>query len=152
MHHGFWKQLEQPFSVLAPMSGYTDVAYRRIITTYGKPDVMFTEFVPADGLSSAGRVNLAHYLWKSPCEHPIVAQLYGGEPESFEEAARYVASLGFDGIDLNMGCPARAVERRQGGSALINDPPRALEIIAAAKAGAGEVPVSVKTRRGLPCG
>ncbi len=148
MQFGFWRQLARPFTALAPMSGITDAAYRRIIARYGKPDVMYTGFVPADGLDSAGRDNLAHLLWKTAAERPIVAQLYGGNPRSFEGAARFVAELGFDGVDINMGCPAKKVEQREGGSALIRDHGRAREIIAAAQAGAGELPVSVKTRIG----
>jgi nifR3 family TIM-barrel protein len=148
MHFGFWKQLERPFTALAPMSGITDAAYRRIVARYGKPDVMFTGFVPADGLDSAGRGNLAHHFWKTEAERPIVAQIYGGNPQSFERATRFLAGLGFDGIDINMGCPAKKVEKHAGGSALIRDPKRAQDIIAAAQAGAGEMPVSVKTRIG----
>jgi nifR3 family TIM-barrel protein len=148
INFGFWKTLPRPFMVLAPMSGYTDAAFRGIIAKYGKPDVMYTEFVPAEGLCSSGRANLLPILWKTDAERPVVAQLYGGNPDDYEAAARDVASLGFDGIDINMGCPARAVERRLGGSALIKDPARAQQIIAAAKAGAGSLPVSVKTRIG----
>ena len=148
MHFGFWKQLARPFTVLAPMSGITDAAYRRIIARYGKPDVMFTGFVPADGLDSRGRDNLAHHFWKTEAERPIVAQIYGGNPRSFESAARFLAGLGFDGIDINMGCPAKKIEKHEGGSALIRNPARAQEIIAAAQAGAGSLPVSVKTRIG----
>ena len=134
--------------VLAPMSGYTDAAYRIIVAKYGKPDVMYTEFAPADGLCSAGRDNLLNYLWKTEIERPVVAQIYGGNPENFHGSAQLIASLGIDGIDINMGCPAREVESRKGGSALINDRARAREIIEATKAGAGEVPVSIKTRIG----
>jgi nifR3 family TIM-barrel protein len=148
MRFGFWKQLARPFTALAPMSGITDAAYRRIIARYGKPDVMFAGFVPADGLDSIGRDNLAHNLWKTEAERPIVAQIYGGNPRSFERAAEFLVGLGFDGIDINMGCPAKKVEKREGGSALIRDPRRAQEIIAAAQAGAGDLPVSVKTRIG----
>jgi len=148
MSFGFWKQLKRPVSVLAPMSGYTDAAFRAIIAKYGKPDVMFTEFVPADGLCSVGQDNLTPYMQKTQAEHPIVVQLYGGNPDNYLEAAKYVTAQGFDGIDINMGCPARAVESRRGGSALIKDPPRAREIIEATVAGAGSVPVSIKTRIG----
>lgn len=148
MRSGFWIQLVRPFTVLAPMSGITDAAYRRIIARYGKPDVMYTGFVPADGLDSSGRDNLAHHFWKTEAERPIVAQIYGGNPRSFERATRFLAGLGFDGIDINMGCPAKKIEKHEGGSALIRDPQRAQEIIAAAQAGAGDLPVSVKTRIG----
>ncbi len=148
LNFGFWNNLPRPVMVLAPISGYTDAAFRSIIAKYGKPDVMYTEFVPAEGLCSRGRDNLLPILWKTDAERPLVAQLYGGNPDHYQPAAEYIASLGFDGIDINMGCPARAVEKRLGGSALIKDPARARLIIAAAKAGAGQLPVSVKTRIG----
>jgi nifR3 family TIM-barrel protein len=148
MNFGFWNKLPRPVMALAPISGYTDAAFRGIIAKYGKPDVMFTEFVPAEGLCSAGRTNLLPLLWKTEAQRPLVAQIYGGNPDHYLPAAKYIASLGFDGIDINMGCPARAVEQRLGGSALIKDPSRARAIIDAAKAGAGDLPVSVKTRIG----
>lgn len=130
------------------MSGYTDAAFRCMIAKYGKPDVMFTEFVPAEGLASPGCGNLLPILWKTEAERPIVAQIYGGDPRDFEQAAAVIAALGFDGIDINMGCPARMVEQRRGGSALIKDPARARAIIQAAQAGGRGIPVSVKTRIG----
>ena len=148
MPRGFWSQLPRPFTALAPMSGYTDAAFRALVAARGKPDVMFTEFVPADGLCSDGLENLKPLLRYGEAEHPIVAQLHGGIPANFERAARLLAGLGFDGIDLNFGCPSRAVERHGGGAVLINDPPLAHELIAAAKQGAGNLPVSVKTRLG----
>ena len=148
MTYGFWQQLTRPFAVQAPMSGYTDAAFRATIAKYGKPDVMYTEFVPSDGLCSAGQCNLLHNFVKCEAERPVVAQIYGGNPDNFREAARFVVSLGFDGIDINMGCPAKAIEKRRGGSDLIRDPARAREIILATMDGAGELPVSVKTRIG----
>lgn len=148
MNFGFWKQLQRPVLALAPISGYTDAAFRIIMARYGKPDVMWTAFVPAEGLCSPGRDNLMHHLWKTEAERPIVAQLYGGKPGSFRGAAELVAGLGFDGIDINMGCPARAVEGHGGGAVLMKDPKLAADIIEEAKAGAGALPVSVKTRLG----
>jgi len=148
MNHGFWKSLKRPFAVQAPMSGYTDAAYRVIMAKYGKPDVMFTEFVPADGLASPGRDNILYNFIKSEAQRPLVAQIYGGIPDNFQVAAEFVAGLGFDGIDVNMGCPAKQVEKHRGGSDLIKDPLRAQEIILATRAGAGDLPVSVKTRIG----
>ncbi|MBN2081390.1 tRNA-dihydrouridine synthase [bacterium] len=148
MQRGFWHNLTRPFTALAPMSGITDAPYRAIIAKYGKPDVMFTSFVSADGLDSPGYPNLEHLLWKTPAEHPIVAQIYGGEPASYRGAVRRLKALGFDGVDINMGCPAKQVEKRAGGSALIKDHARAREIVAAALDGAGDLPVSVKTRIG----
>ncbi len=140
--------MPRPFFALAPMSGVTDAAYRSIIARYGRPDLMCTEFVPADGLDSAGRDNLRYNLWKSEAERPVVAQIYGGTPESYIGAARFIAELGFDGVDINMGCPARVVEKRRAGAALIRHQRLARQIVAAAQEGAGELPVSVKTRIG----
>ncbi len=148
MPRGFWSQLPRPFTALAPMSGFTDAPFRAICARYGKPDVTYTEFVPADGLCSAGLSNLKPLLRYGEAERPVVAQLHGGNPDSFRRAARLVAELGFDGIDLNFGCPSRAVEGHGGGAILIQDPPLAQAIVAAALDGAGDVPVSVKTRLG----
>jgi nifR3 family TIM-barrel protein len=148
MPRGFWTQLPRPFTALAPMSGITDAAFRALIARHGKPDVMFTEFVPADGLCSSGLPNLLPLLRYSEAERPIVAQLHGGNPANFRQAARLIAELGFDGLDLNFGCPSRAVEGHGGGAVLIQDPPLAHAIIEAAMDGAGSLPVSVKTRLG----
>jgi nifR3 family TIM-barrel protein len=148
MPQGFWSQLRRPFLTLAPMSGVTDAPYRRIIAKYGKPDVMWTGFLPADGLASAGRRTLIHDLGKSEAEHPIVAQIVGCKPGEIRAAAQLIAELGFDGVDINMGCPVRDVERRHAGAALMRLPELAQELILAAKEGAGGLPVSVKTRIG----
>lgn len=145
---GFWKELARPCFVLAPMVGVTDAAFRRIIARYGKPDVMWTEFISADGLCSRGRDALLHDLWFDDLERPILAQLYGGNPEKMREAARFCIELGYDGIDINMGCPDKTVEKHGAGSILIKRPQLAAELIEAAREGAGEHPVSVKTRIG----
>ena len=158
---GFWKTLPKPFFALAPLEDVTDAAFRRLITRYGKalridgsrggPDVMFTEFTSADGLVLApesGKAKLLKKLIYSQDERPIVAQLFSANPERMEAAARMVASLGFDGIDINMGCPDRAIEKGLCGSGMIKHPMLAKEIIRAAKRGAGDLPVSVKTRIG----
>ncbi len=144
----FWDDLPHPFYALAPLANVTDAAFRRVIAKYGKPDVMFTEFTSADGLISAGRENLLIDLMYSEGERPIVAQLFSGNPEKMYEAARVVQKLGFDGLDINMGCPDRSIERSGAGAALIKNPPMAREIIRAAKEGAAPLPVSVKTRLG----
>ena len=112
---------------------------------------MYTEFTSADGLVLApedGKAKILKKLLFSAEERPIVAQLFTANPERMEAAARMVAELGFDGIDINMGCPDRAVEKSLCGSAMIKDPPLAKEIIRAAKRGGGGLPVSVKTRIG----
>ncbi len=145
----FWQSLPKPFFALAPLEDVTDAAFRRIIAEYGKPDVMFTEFTSADGLILAdenGQRKLRKKLLYSETERPIVAQLFSGNPEYMEKASKLAAELGFDGIDINMGCPVDEVVRQACGAALMKDPPRARELIRAAKT-AG-LPVSVKTRLG----
>ena len=156
----FWKELKKPFFCLAPMSDVTDVAFRRIIAKYSKNRenrnriVFWTEFVSADGLcDKLGRKKLSHMLEFSEAERPIVAQLFGANPENMKKACQYVASLGFDGIDINMGCPDRSVVSQGAGAGMIKNPERARKIIQAVHAGikaAGlNIPVSVKTRIGF---
>jgi len=146
---GFWGKLKKPIMVLAPMADVTDCAFRQIIAKYGKPDVFYTEFVSADGLAHPkAREKLLIDLKYGKNEHPIVAQIFGGKPENIKEAARLCAELGFDGIDINMGCPDKAVEKQCAGAAMMKNPKLAREIIRAAKEGAGGLPISVKTRIG----
>ena len=144
----FWLRLPRPIAALAPMANVTDEAFRRMFAECGKPDVFWTEFVSVEGLLSRGRERLMPDLWFTPGEHPIVAQIFGGKPEQFEEIGRFIKKLGFDGIDINMGCPDRGIERSGAGAGLIKNPERAKEIIRAAKRGADGLPVSVKTRIG----
>jgi nifR3 family TIM-barrel protein len=144
----FWKNLKKPFFVLAPMADVTDTAFRCIIAKYGKPDVTWTEFVSADGLCSAGRKALLHDLEFTEAERPIVAQLFSSNPEKMREAAALCQELGFDGIDINMGCPDRSIEKQGSGAAMMKDPARARAVIRAAKEGAPNLPISVKTRIG----
>ncbi len=161
---GFWGKIKKPIMALAPMADVTDAAFRRLIAKYSKtaslpdgaqheggPDVMFTEFVSADGLSLAdarGKARLMKDLLFSNAERPIVAQFFSSKPEMIEAAARLARELGFDGVDINMGCPDRSIERQGAGAALIKNPELAAELIRAAKRGAGGLPVSVKTRVG----
>ncbi len=144
----FWSSLKRPIMTIAPMANVTDAAFRRMFAECGGPDVYWTEFVSVEGLLSPGKDKLLPDLWFGEDEHPIVAQIFGAKPEQFEAAAALVRGLGFDGIDINMGCPDRAVEKQGAGAALIKDPARAREIIRATKRGAGDLPVSVKTRLG----
>ncbi len=146
--NGFWSKLRKPIYAMAPMADVTDAAFRFIIAKYGKPDVQFTEFVSADGLCSVGRVNLMRYLLYDEIERPIVIQLFGNNPEHFRQAAELAQELKFDGIDINMGCPVKAVVNTGSGAALINTPDLAKEVIKATKEGAGLLPVSIKTRIG----
>lgn len=143
-----WQQLSKPILVLAPMADVTDPAFRRIIAKYGKPDVMWTEFVSADGLFSRGRAPLLKDLAFSQAERPIVAQFYTSRPELMQKAAALANELGFDGVDINMGCPAKNIEKKGAGAGLMKRPELAQEMILAAKEGSGGLPVSVKTRIG----
>ncbi len=131
------------------MADVTDASFRRVIAKYGKPDVMWTEFVSADGLFLGGKETLMKDLLYTESERPIIAQFFTARPEMMEKAAALARELGFDGIDINMGCPDRSIEKQGAGAALIKNPKLAREIIRAAKAGAGDLPVSVKTRIGF---
>ena len=147
----FWETLEGPILALAPMEDVTDAAFRSLIATYGKPSVMFTEFTSADGLVLApekAQPLLRKKLMFSEKERPIVAQLFSASPERMEKAAVLVESLGFDGIDINMGCPVQEVVNTGCGAALIKNPARARELMRAAKSGAPSLALSVKTRIG----
>jgi nifR3 family TIM-barrel protein len=148
MQSGFWKNLKRPIMAVAPMSGVTDEAFRLMFLKYGRPDVFWTEFVPAAAMFSRGKEHCLEILKFSPAEHPIVAQVFGANPDQFERAAGMIAELGFDGIDINMGCPDKDIEKQGGGAALMKNFVLAKEIIRAAKKGAKGMPVSVKTRIG----
>ena len=127
------------------MEAVTDVVFRHVVKQAGTPDIFFTEFANATGWVHAGDKAIAGRLIKTDDEHPLVAQIWGGEPGDMEQFASYCAKLGFDGIDINMGCPAKSAIK-SGGAALIRRPDVAIAAIAAAKT-AG-LPVSVKTRLG----
>ena len=132
------------------MEDVTDTVLRRVIARYGKPAVFFTEFTNVEGMLSKGAKHVIHRLQHTEMEKPLVAQIWGSEPENFYKAARKLIDMGFNGIDLNMGCPAQGPVRRGVCSGLINDRPRAREIIQATREGAaGIIPVSVKTRLGF---
>lgn len=109
---------------------------------------MYTEFVSADGLCKGGREILMNDLRFHKSERPMVAQFFTATPAHLEQVAKLARELGFDGVDINMGCPDRAIEKQGAGASLIKNPSLAKELIAAAKQGAGELPVSVKTRIG----
>lgn len=147
--HSFWTTLNRPFSCIAPMSNITDSAMRLILARYCKPDVIFTEFVSTSGLcSNKGRERLLPDLRFDTIEHPIVAQFFGRDPSQFYSCASLAADLGYDGVDINLGCPDRSVLRQGAGSSLIREPSLVSEIVLAAKEGARGLPVSVKTRLG----
>src|SRR3989338_8802131 len=136
MTKGFWDKLEKPIMALAPMADVTDLVFRTVIAKYGKPDVFWTEFVSVDGLCSDGRKKLLVDLQYTEEERPIVAQIFGSKPENFEKVAKMLVEMGFDGIDINMGCPVKKILNQQSCSALIRTPELAKEIILATKRGA----------------
>ena len=134
MTTSFWKTLSQPIIGLAPMDGVTDSAFRYIVATYGKPDIVFTEFTNVHDICS-GRLKVLDSLRYSEVERPIIAQIYGKDPALFYQAAHVVCELGFDGLDINMGCPSKNVASSGSGAGLIRTPNLALELMDRAKKG-----------------
>jgi nifR3 family TIM-barrel protein len=130
----FWHTLPQPIIGLSPMDGVTDAAFRWIVARHGKPDVQYTEFIHVEELCR-GTASAWRQLRFAEPERPILAQLYGADPERFYQAAHVVCALGFDGVDINMGCPAKNVVGRGAGAALIKNPALARAIIRAVQAG-----------------
>lgn len=144
----FWSQFEKGFTCLAPMEGVTDIAFRQVVARAARPDVFFTEFTNVNSYSSEkGRPNALERLRFEPSEQPIVAQIWGKNPEMFKETVEAVKNLGFQAVDINMGCPERHVVATGGGSGLIRTPELAKEILRAAQSVEG-ITVSVKTRLG----
>ncbi len=148
---GFWERLPKPFFCLAPMADVTDPAFRRLVAKYsrhgesgGGPDVFWTEFVSANGLQSAGRSALQRDLEYTEGERPIVAQLFTSDRNNMRESAKLCAELGFDGIDINMGCPDKTIEKQGAGACMIKSPEIAVQMIRAVKEGAPNLPISVK--------
>ncbi len=142
--------LPKPFLVLAPMDDVTDTVFRQIVNDCAKPDLFITEFVNVDGLQSPGRPKLLHKLALSSKEQPVIAQIWGKNPENYYKTTKDLINMGFDGVDINMGCPVKAVVKNGCCIALIDNRELAGEIIAAVREAAGKYfPVSVKTRLGL---
>ncbi len=162
MIKGFWAQVQyraaqanRPIICLAPMADVTDQVFRAMIAKYsrmaqggGGPDVMWTEFVSCDGLCSPGREVLQHDLVYGEDERPIVAQLFTANPDNMRRAVAMCRELGFDGVDINMGCPVGTIVDQGAGSAMILRPDLAVAVIKAAQEAAGDMPISVKTRIG----
>src|SRR3989449_4755268 len=130
----FWHHIPQPIIGLSPMDGVTDPAFRFIVARYGKPDVQVTEFVNVDEVCHGGD-SAWQQLQYAEIERPVVAQIYGADPDKFYQVAQVVCELGFDGVDINMGCPSKNVSARGCGAALIRNQPLAREIIRAVHAG-----------------
>lgn len=142
----FWHNLPRPFFVLAPMEAVTDVVFRHVVSQAARPDVYFTEFTNATGWFRAGDKAIGGRLIKTDDENPIVAQLWGSDPEAMAALSQHCATLGYDGIDINMGCPDQSAIKGGGGAGMIRTPDIAHQMIAAAKTSG--LPVSVKTRLG----
>lgn len=165
----FWKKLKKPIVAMAPMSGVTDSAFRWMVVKYschkgedigeygeentdlsrsGPLGVIYTEFISADGLFLGGGEEVKMNMKYSEIERPIVAQFFSSDPERMGKASRLAVEMGFDGVDLNLGCPDRSVCKQGAGSELIRSPEVAKEVIEAMREGAGDIPLSVKTRAG----
>lgn len=143
-----WKDCKKPILALAPMAGYTDSAYRRLVKSIEPRVICFTEFTSVDGIIYGSRKTLSQLDFDSREEKPIVAQIFGKRIEHFTEAAKKIEEMGADAIDLNMGCPAKKVISSDHGSALLKNPSKAAEIVAATVKGTS-LPVSIKTRIGV---
>ncbi|MDR0980044.1 MAG: tRNA-dihydrouridine synthase [Candidatus Nomurabacteria bacterium] len=143
----FWDKFKQPFTVLAPMEGVTDIVFRQIVARAGRPDVFFTEFTNVYSYANEnGRTNALERLRFLPSEQPIVAQIWGKTPENYALLAEGLKNLGYLAVDINTGCPDKNVVKSGGGSALIKSPDLVAEIIKATKT--ADIDVSVKTRLG----
>ena len=136
-----------PATVLAPMAGVTDTVFRRFIRNLGGCGLIMTEFTSADGVLRKKDQKANRYLHFYEDEHPISAQLFGSDPQVMAEAARMVEGLGFDLVDLNLGCPAKKVVKCNGGSGLLRDLPAIGRIFEAVRA-AVTIPFTVKFRAG----
>ena len=141
--------IKKPILILAPMEDVTDTVFRQIVASCGRPDVFFTEFTNTDGICSVGFKRVVDRLKFSEKERPIVAQIWGTNPEYFYKSAQIIAKMGLDGIDINMGCPVKDVVKTGACSALIKNHKLAKEIIEATKKGAPKLPISIKTRIGF---
>ena len=143
----FWDQFQPGFTILAPMEGVTDIAFRQVVAHAARPDIFYTEFTNVNSyVSEKGRPNALERFRTEPEEAPIIPQIWGTKPKMFTETAQAIKEMGFPAIDINMGCPDRHVVATGGGSGLIRTPELAKEIIRATKT-AG-LPVSVKSRLG----
>lgn len=159
MKYDFWQEIisktgtfadgsRKPFFSLAPMEAVTDVIFRHVVAEAARPDVFYTEFTnSASFCSEKGVHSTRGRLHFTEDEQPIVAQIWGSKPENFAQMSKGLAEMGYRAIDINMGCPDKAVIKSGGGSDLIRNPDLAAEIIAAAKEGG--LPISVKTRLGF---
>ena len=143
-----WNDLHRPFLILAPMEGVTDVIFRQVVARAGRPDLFFTEFTNVSSYASEkGRDNALERLEIAPSDSPIIAQIWGKNPEHFAKTCEALEDLGFSGVDLNFGCPDKHVNKAGGGAAMIKTPELAIECFRNAKKSTN-LPVSIKTRLG----
>jgi tRNA-dihydrouridine synthase len=146
----FWRNLEKPILILAPMEDVTDTVFRRVVISCGKPSVLLTEFTSCEGVCSIGQAKVIHRLRYTQDEKPLVAQIWGIRPKDYFDTAKLILEMGFDGIDINMGCPVKKIIKQGACSALIKNPNLAKEIFFATKEGCqNKIPVSIKTRIGF---
>jgi tRNA-dihydrouridine synthase len=172
MQDNFWTRLykkkresNEPIIVLAPMADVTDYVFRNLIaekseygTEHSYLDVLWTEFVSVNGLNdSRGRKELIKDLrFDKEKERPIVAQIFGDKVHGFANVAKLVCDMGFDGLDINMGCPDTNVNGQGSGAYMIRVPELAKEIAMEVKntlenypsSGTGVLPLTIKTRIG----
>jgi len=148
----FWQTIKKPIIGLAPMDGITDPAFRAIVDEVGHPDVLYTEFVSAEGLcrnpSRLLRTFTAHKT-----NTPLIGQLFGADPIAMQEASAILfEKTSVNGIDINMGCPNRRVANHNGGAGLIKTPKKAIQLINAVKQAIKlsnkPIGISIKTRIG----
>ena len=143
-----WNDLKRPFLILAPMEGVTDVVFRQVVARAGRPDLFFTEFTNVSSYASEkGRANALERLEIAPTDSPIIAQIWGKNPEHFAKTCEALEDLGFSGVDLNFGCPDKHVNKAGGGAAMIKTPELAVECFRNAVKSTN-LPVSIKTRLG----
>jgi tRNA-dihydrouridine synthase B len=140
------RELEiRPAAILAPMAGVTDTLFRRVIRGLGGCGLLMTEFTSSEGITRSAKKTL-RYLYFEEDEHPIAAQLFGANPSVMADAAKMVEDLGFDAVDINLGCPAKKVVKC-GGSGLLRDMPLLEQIFRAVRA-AVKIPLTIKLRAG----
>ena len=147
-----WEELSKKgtISCLAPMEGVTDICFRQVIAKAGRPDLFFTEFTNVSSYASEkGRANALERLKIAPTDSPIIAQIWGKNPDHFAEITSALKSLGFSGVDLNFGCPDKHVNKAGGGAAMIRTPDLAIKCFQNAMKHSNGLPVSIKTRLGF---
>lgn len=133
--NNFWKTFKKPIIGLAPMDGVTDAPFRNIVDIYGNPDVLFTEFIPADGIGK-GIEKVLYGLLLHQTSTKTIAQLFGSNPQSLYLSTIIACEMGFDGVDINMGCPDKRIVQRGAGAGLINNPQPAQKCIKVMKTAA----------------